>query len=190
MNNIKTITIQNQKLGAQNKTIISKVLPLLLIVSFMFANIFYVAQGSVIELTNLNSSQYEAYFFFELIVFALIDYVVMLLVLWIYRSVLSFRPYFYLVDKDTFNEKFKIAYLIKNVIYGAACFALFFVPHLQDLFLVLDLILSFMVVVLTYVMLKNKIDIMFRHFYFKLLMYPWFIFQAISILITIVLGGY
>ena len=72
MNNIKTITIQNQKLGAQNKTIISKVLPLLLIVSFMFANIFYVAQGSVIELTNLSSSQYEAYFFLELIVFALI----------------------------------------------------------------------------------------------------------------------
>ena len=164
-------------------------LPLLLIVSFMLTNIYFAAQGTLADGIIVTHSSAAIGFVFDLLLYAVFDYIILLLVLWVYRSILSFIPYFYLTKTQTFNETFKFWYVIKNVIYGLFTLLLFKFPFLERYFVVLDLLLSFGVVLLTYFSLQKYIDIMFRHMYFKLLLYPWFIYQAIDIVLAIIFGG-
>ena len=191
MNDIKTININRKNLFASDKpTLLGRFLPIMLIVSFVFANFYIATQTMTPEILSIYSSSYTLFFILYITFLAVLDYAILLLVLWLYRTVMSYRPYFYLVKVQTFNEHFKFWYFVKNVLYGAICCILFVCPYLHMYFPIINLLLTFMVIVLTYTSLQKHIDIMFRHMYFKLLMYPFFIFEAINIILTIITGGY
>lgn len=191
MNDVKTININRKNIFAPSKpTLLGRFLPLMLIVSFIFANFYTATQSMVPEIVATYSTAYNWFFAIYLIFLGVFDYLILLLVLWLYRTILAYKPYFYLVKTQTFNEHFKFWYFVKNVVYGAISCVLFACPYLQMYFPIINLVLTFCVILLTYASLNKHIDIMFKHMYFKLLMYPWFIFEAINIVLTIILGGY
>ncbi len=191
MSDIRKIQLNSSKVFAEQKpSLLGKFLPFMLIVSFVFANFYYVAQDMTLDFLSLSSQLFTLTFFLELIFMAVLDYLVLLFMLWLYRLVMSYRPYYYLVKTQTFNETIKFWYFVRNVVYGFFTCLLFFFPYLEMYLYIIELILSFLVILLTYFSVKKYVDIMFRHMYFKLLMYPWFIWQAVGIILTIILGGY
>jgi hypothetical protein len=40
-----------------------------------------------------------------------------------------------------------------------------------------------------YALLYKKIEVMFRHLYYKLLFAPWFVFQAVRLILLLIFGG-
>lgn len=190
MDKVKTILIDKSKIFAPSKpNLLTKLLPIMLIASFIFANFYYVAQDISPDILAIDSGSYTLYLVLELGFYALLDYAILLLVLWLYRSVLSYRPYFYLVKVQVFNDTFKFWYFVRNVLFGTFACILFIAPYFAVYLPLLELILSFLVVLLTYFSLKKYVDIMFRHMYFKLLLYPWFILMAIETVLGIIFGG-
>ena len=191
MSDIKTININRKSIFAPSKpSLLGRFLPIMLIVSFVFANFYGATQVISSDFLAIYSAGYNWFFVIYLIFMSVLDYLILLMVLWLYRTILSYRPYFFLVKTQTFNEHFKFWYFVRNVLYGAISCILFVCPYLQMYFPIISLILMFLVVLLTYVSLNKHVDIMFKHMYFKLLMYPLFIFEAASIILTIILGGY
>ncbi len=191
MSDIRTINLDPKKMFMPSKpSLLGRFLPIMLIVSFIFANFYTATQSVALEFLASYGSMYSLFFIIYLVFLALFDYLIFTLVLWLYRSVMAFRPYFYLVKTQTFNEHFKFWYFVRNVLYGALSCILFACPYLHMYFPIISLLLTFLVIVLTYVSLNKHIDIMFKHMYFKLLMYPWFIFEAVTIIINIITGGY
>jgi len=190
MSDFKIINLNKASILAKSPpSKLGKWLPFLLIVSFMLANVYMAAQGTTADSAIVANDYNYLVFSLDLLFFAIFDYLIMLLVLWVYRLILSFRPYFHLVKVQQFNETFKFWYVIRNIIFGLFTLLLFKFPFLERYFLVLELLLSFGVVLLTYFSLQKHIDIMFRHMYFKLLLFPWFIYQAIDIVLAIIFGG-
>ena len=188
---MKTIRISRNNLIYKGQpSVLGRFLPLMLIVSFAFANFYSATQAMIPELYAVSSAAHSWFFVLYLIFMAVIDYVILLGVLWVYRTILGHRPYFYLVKTQTFNEHFKFWYFVKNVLYGLVSCILFVCPYLHIYLPVINLILTFGVILFSYISLSKQIDIMFKHMYFKLLMYPWFIFEIINIVITIFTGGY
>ena len=175
------ILLDNYKTNSK----LSILIPLILFISFMFANFYYAVQAVEIGVKH-NVGQ----LFLSMAIFSVFDYLMLVLLLWVYRSILSIRPYFYLVGKTLFNEKFKLCYIVKNMVLGAIMFLCFKMPYLEVFLPVISIILSYLVVIFTYKTLEPKIDIMFRHMFFKLLLFPWFIYQIGELLLNLLLGGY
>ena len=191
MNDIRTINISRKNmLTKQTPSLFGRFLPFILILSFMIANFYNAMNVLPAEIPAIYMQNSVTFYILYLAMISTIDYFILKVVLWLYRTILSFRPYFYLVNTQTFNEHFKFWYAIKNIIYGLISCILFAAPYLHVYLPIVGLILQFLVILLTYVTLKKHVDIMFRHMYFKLLMYPLFIFEALSIILTIITGGY
>ena len=191
MSDIKTINFKRSDFMAKEPTIVSKLLPILLVVSFCLVSLFS-------AITNV-SSQFNFFIeygvdttyaiIFNVIFTALIQYLVYAIFLWIYKSILTTRPYFAFIGERKFTDTFGLWYVAKNVIYGLILFTQFWAPYLANLYSILNLVLSYLVVMMTYISLKNRVDIVFRPMILKDFYYPWFIWQGLGLLISILFGG-
>lgn len=188
MGGIRTINITENMSKIGKKSTFEKLVPFLLIASYAW--LYFFCEIRDIGFSFFESQlEYVLSLIFGLILIAVCEYGLLLIVLWIYRSVMSFRPYFYLVSVRTFNSHIKFWVLMQNLVLGAFNMMLFYLPYLEIYVTILEFVLSFLVVVCTYFSLQKYIDQMFRHMYFKLMVYPWFVYQIISILLSILFGG-
>lgn len=188
MGGIRTINITENMSKIGKKSTFEKLLPYLLIVSYAWLYFFS-------EIRDINATMFESQTAYistlalSLIFLGVCEYGLLLVVLWIYRSIMSLRPYFYLVSVRQFNSHIKFWIIIKNLVIGALNLILFALPYLEIYMQIIELIMGFLVIVCTYFSLQKNIDAMFRHMYFKLMIYPWFVYQIISILLAILFGG-
>ncbi len=181
MDDIKVISISPTRLTSKRQpTFLERLLPIFIILALMLSNLYSCTSiDSFYEYVAVATPQY-----FFMFVVAILQYLIFLLVLWVYRKILTIRPYYYLVDEQTFISTIKFFFLIKTLIYAGFTFLQFFVPYISALLPIISLILGFLMIVGSYFALKKHIDIMFRHLYFKLMLYPWFVWQAICIILS------
>lgn len=188
MGRIRTINITGNMSKIGKKSTFEKLLPYLLIASYAW--LYFFSEVRDINATMFESqTAYIATLALSLIFLGVCEYGLLLVVLWIYRSVMSIRPYFYLVSVRQFNSHIKFWIIIKNLVLGALNMLLFSLPYLEIYIQLVELIINFGVIVCTYFSLQKYIDNMFRHMYFKLMVYPWFVYQIISILLVVLFGG-
>lgn len=167
---------------------VAKFLPWLLFLSFMWLNVYNVLSSYTADM--MSNSNAGINMVLDLIIFAIIDYFLLWVLLWVYRSILQTKVYFFLTSTKTFLVKIKFWFVIRNLILGALYFLLFYFPYLQTYFVVIELVLSYLTILCTFLSLQKDIGVLFKHMYFKLLMYPWFIFKILAIILSLLLGGY
>jgi hypothetical protein len=191
MKTIKTITIDKSKVFASVRpTILDRLLPYMLILAFMWKDFYYIVSSCSTRLGFIAGSQsLGTVLVFGLLLCAIIEYAVMYLILWLYTKILSTRPYFYLVREAEFKRAYKLSYLGMLIIYGIINNMLFIAPYLKLYISWFALVLSFAMILCTFLLLRKKIDEMLRHLFFKMMVYPWFIYQIIILLLSLMLGG-
>lgn len=167
---------------------VAKFLPWLLFLSFMWLNVY-----GVFTAYNANMLVYGnavVSIILDIVVYAIIDYLLFLLLLWMYKSILQTKVYFFLTSTRTFMVKIKFWFMIRNLVLGGLYFLLFCFPYLSMYFPILELILSFVALICTFLSLEKDIGVLFKHMYFKSLMYPWFLYQILVTALMLLLGGF
>ncbi|MBQ8468337.1 MAG: hypothetical protein IJ542_01110 [Clostridia bacterium] len=189
MSEIAKINLKKEQLMAQQPpTLVGRALPVLLILSFAFSSLYNVARSvSATELSYF--SNVRLFFAVDLLLVAVVQYLVYLLVLWVYKSILKTRPYFALLSERDFKDAFGVSYVLRNVFIGLISLCQFWFPYLSTYMASISLIVSYLMITATYLLLSKKMNIMFKHFYYRLFMIPWFIWEAITILFTLIFGG-
>lgn len=166
---------------------IAKFLPYLLFLGFIWQNVYAVLSGY--DANSIAQGNAVAYILLDLVFYAAIDYLAFLVILWVYRTILETKVYFFLTSKRTFNTKFKFWIFIETLIMGAIYFIQFWCPQIAIYLPIIKMILSFLVIVCTFYSLQENIGVLFKHMYFKSLMWPWFVYQILVIAVNLLVGG-
>lgn len=189
MSDIKKISItKEQLLTKQPPTMFGKVLPFLLIASFAFAGFYNVARNIGVNTQSIFGSGIS-FVLVDVLFVSVVQYFIFLLILWIYKFILKTQPYFALVGERDFGEIYGFCYLLRNLLLGVFGFLQFRFAYLGIFMPLVSLMLSYLTITATYFISARKMDIMFRHMYYRIMMLPWFVWQAITILISLIFGG-
>ncbi len=178
---------RSAKFTSKNPNKLSTFLPYLLFVSFMWCNVYNVLSGYTAE--TIIQKNIFIIVLFDLAFYAAIDFALFWLLLWVYKQYLQTKIYFFLVSPKNFEAKLKFWMIVKNLILGALYFILFSCPYLSSYFPVINLVLSFLVVFLTYISLNAEIGVLFKHLFYKMVITPWFVYQICLIVLSLLLGG-
>jgi len=190
MGDIKKIHLNREHfLAQQAPTLLGRILPILLIISFAFTSFYNTSRNLSASVLALFENSQSLVIFVEVAFIGLIEYFVYVLIMWLYKTILKTRPYFALVGERDFQETFGICYVVRNVIVGAVGLLQFYYPYLALYMSLFAMIMTFISINVTYVFLSRKMEIMFRHFYYKLLLLPWFVWHAITAVFAIIFGG-
>lgn len=182
---IKTISISPSAWGQKKPSIFGMLLPYLIILALVACNIHNAVQTSALVMQFFGTSISSDVILLSAIFFAVVQYLIFVLLMLIYRKVLERVPYFFLVPYQTFLNTFRFWYLVECVVMACVWLLVMVAPYLQVFIEILKLILSYLVVVLSFLSMRKYIDIMFRHMYFRMLIWPWF---AMQILLLIFFG--
>lgn len=186
---IKTINISPEiwaKRAAPN--LWQRLLPWLIIIALSFGKLFEATQSAGVLIYIVGAGEVMTDIVFGAIFYGLVEYGIFLLVMWLYRKVLSIKPYYFLVPRQAFDTHFKSWFLLSSVVLGIFELLYFVAPYMQVFGPIMSIICSYCVVLGAYYSLNRYIDIMFRHMYFKLLLTPWFIWQGLALLFSLVWG--
>lgn len=105
---------------------------------------------------------------------------------WIYRWVLSFKIYSFIVPMDSLKAETRLYFIFRNVILGVFYNLCFMFPYLYAYSIFFDLVVS-MSVMICYAKHLNAVysESIVGHFVFKNFCYPIFVYEAIEILCSI-----
>lgn len=119
----------------------------------------------------------------EVIVNALMSWAVFEILFWIYRYVLSFKIYSFIVPMDSLRAETRFFFIFRNVFLGIICNLCFIFPYLFSFEPFFNLLIT-MIVFVIYARHLNKIysDSIVGHFVFKNFCFPVFIYELIEIL--------
>ena len=190
MSDVRKISLKKENLFAkQEPTIIGRLLPFLLGISFAFASLYNTARNLGTNMLAFFENSKGLVLIVDLALIGLIEFFVYVLILWVYKTILKTRPYFALVGERDFQETFGLCYVVRNMIVGAVGLLQFSFPFIAQYMTIFSMIMTYVAITCTYLFLSKKIDIMFRHLYYKLLFMPWFVWHAITAIFAIIFGG-
>ena len=114
---------------------------------------------------------------------AIISWLSFELLFWIYRYVLSFKIYSFIVPMDSLKAETRMFFIFRNVILGLFCNLCFLFPYIYMFEPFLDLLIT-MIVMIFYAKHLNNVysDSIVGHFVFKNFCYPIFIYELIEII--------
>ena len=165
---------------------------LLLYVSFIWIVLyptFITVVGSDIfgygNVLNLNSSLFS-YVLLSILFNGLIYFVEFELIFWIYRLILSFKIYYFIVPTDRLKIESRKYFIIRNIIYGLFVNLCFFYPFFFNYIEFINVIVT-MTMVFFFIKHINKTysEPIVSHFVFRYFCYPIFIFVGLSILVSV-----
>ena len=190
MNQIRTINLNKENVtNVSAPTIVSRLLPIFLVISFAFASSYNTIRNMSTNLFGLFSSSTGMVLFVQMAIVGLVDYLIFLLSMWVYKSILKTRPYFALVGERKFGDIFGLCYVCRNICVGLFGLSLFFAPYLAAYMPIVSMIFSFVAINVAYVFMCKHMDIMFRHFLYRILFLPWFVWHALTAIFAIIFGG-
>ena len=110
------------------------------------------------------------------------------LVFWIYRCILSFKIYSFIVPADKLKVDSRVYFIMRNVIYGVFVNWCFFHPYLYNYVGLIELVVT-LVMVIFYVrhLYRTYSEPIVSNFVFKYFCYPIFIFEGLNILTMIII---
>jgi len=166
---------------------------LLLYISFIWTSIYPVMNalvnnytfgyGNLFDLANPNFTS----IIFILLIEALFSLAIFEIIFAIYRWILQFKIYSFIVPTDKLKNESRLYFIYRNIILGIFINLCFFHPYLYIFVPFADIVITMAMVILYTVHLnKTYSEPIVSHFVFKNFCYPIFVFEAIMILIQVV----
>lgn len=143
---------------------------------------FYFNDGKVFDLASGN-------FFLEVIVLfaqALLFWLVFEVVFWLYKGIISYKVYAFVIPLERFKADSRLYYALRNFIYGLILNLCFLFPYLYNYSLLFNMVITlgvFMVFVRH--IYKNYSEPIVAHFVFKTFSFPIFCYEALSVIIFV-----
>lgn len=184
---------ENYLFGEKKKSNTSWLVKLLLLVSFIWISLYTSTASLTTELYwnfgNLLDVHSENFISIMSIVFveALVYWIAFEVIFYLYRFVLQFKIYSFVVPQDKLKDESRTFYIYRNVFYGVFLNLCFLFPYLYEFAPVISLVTTF-VMLLVYANHLNKTyaEPIIGHFVFKNFCYPIFVYQAIILLVDII----
>ncbi len=165
------------------KSILSSILPLLVFLSFIWLNLY----TSVASVTEIALLQGDTYLVFGIILKGVLDYFVFEILFYIYRFLIGFSIYSFMIPKNVMKDKFRLWYLIRNVILGFLFNLRFFFPYLTVYLCIFELSFNFLFIFGLYFHLeKSYVEPLVGQFVFKTLAFPVIIYEIYRVVLLMV----
>ena len=157
MNNaVKQLTI-NYGHTDRKEEVLKRLLPILLLLSFVWLNLYTGISGiSLISVSSLDVSETWVYVALSLLFSGGISYLVFELLFFVYRFLLGFSIYSFMIPKQVFQNRFRLWFILRNVLLGVLYNLCFFFPYIAIYISVFDMILTMLVVICLYFNLTEK----------------------------------
>lgn len=166
---------------------------LLLYVSFVWVALYPAISsiaGSFIfdygNLFDLNSPNFS-YIVFTILLNGFYYFIGFELIFWLYRVILSFKIYSFIVPADRLKVESRVYFIIRNIIYGLYVNLCFFHPYLGSYMNLVDIVVT-LITVLFFVrrLYRTYSEPIVSHFVFRYFCYPIFIYEALAILFNVI----
>lgn len=165
----------------------------LLILSFVWTSFFTTASsltnllywnfGDLLDFNSVNFGSVLTMVFAEAISY----WIVFEIVFYLYRYVLQFKIYSFIIPKERLKIESRTYFIYRNVFYGLFLNLCFLFPYLYIFAPVVSLIATFATLILYSVHLnKTYAEPIIGHFVFKNFCFPIFVYQAIVLFIDII----
>lgn len=159
----------------------------LLLLSFVWLELYPTSLSLVYSLEtgygDIFSNLNMASIFGSVVINALISWAGFELLFWIYRYVLSYKIYSFIVPMDSLKAETRLYFIFRNVILGLVCNLCFLFPFLYIFEPLFDLLIT-LIVMIFYVKHLNNVyaETIVGHFVFKNFCYPIFIYEVFDII--------
>lgn len=184
---------ENYLFGERKKAKNGGLIKFLLLLSFVWISLFTVAGrlsfdfywnfGNLIDPTSSNFSTILLLVFSESIVY----WIVFEIVFYLYRFVLQFKIYSFIVPAENLKNESRVFYIYRNIFYGLFLNLCFLAPYLYEYAAFMSLVTTFvMLIIYANHLNKNYAEPIIGHFVFKNFCYPIFVYQAIILFIDVV----
>ena len=165
------------------KSILSNFLPLLVFLSFIWLNLY----TSVASVTEIALLQGDSYLVFGIILRGVLDYLVFEFLFYIYRFLIGFSIYSFMIPKNVMKDKFRLWYLIRNLILGFLFNLRFFFPYISYYLSIFELSFNFLFIFGLYFHLeKSYVEPLVGQFVFKTLAFPVIIYEICKVVALMV----
>ena len=166
---------------------------LFLIASFLWVSIypavgvavnnFTFSAGNLFDITSPNFS----YIILMIVADTLVSWIVFELLFFLYRYVLAYNIYSFIVPMDRLKVESRMFFVYRNIIYGVFVNLCFFMPYLYSWLPFISIVVSFAMVLL-FAMHINKAyaEPIIGHFVFKCFVYPVFVYEILTIIWQVV----
>ena len=168
----------------------TKVYLVCLFLSFLWLSIYPTSIGLMDSFHygfgNILSSVNFGIVFAALLAETLASWITFEILFWIYRWVLSFKIYSFIVPMESLKAETRLYFIYRNVILGVIYNLCFVMPYLFAFSMFFDLIVT-MIVLICYAKQLNErySETIVGHFVFKNFCYPIFIYEAIEVLCSV-----
>lgn len=173
----------------RTKSVNGWIYKLFLFASFLWTN-FFTSVGSMISGTpqnfgNLFNLASPNFSFIVAMTFiqALISMIVFELIFYLYRKILCFRIYSFIVPEEKIGTDSRLYYTYRNLIYGFCVNACFFVPGIYIYLPLLSVVIT-LTMLIAYALHLNRMysEPIINHFVFKSFCLPLFVFETLVVL--------
>lgn len=165
------------------KSVLSSILPLLVFLSFIWLNLY----TSVASVTEIALLQGDTYLVFGIILKGVLDYFIFEILFYIYRFLIGFSIYSFMIPKNVMKDKFRLWYLIQNVILGFLYNLRFFFPYFTVYLCIFELCFNFLFIFGLYFHLeKSYVEPLVGQFVFKTLAFPVIIYEIYRVVLLMV----
>lgn len=181
----------NIMLGQQTQVKHAWVYKLLLFISFVWISIYpatsMVTSNFYFGFGGLFDSASRSSVVIMVLAEALSYWIVFEIIFFLYRWVLGFKIYSFIVPANKLKIETRAFFTYRNVFYGIFVNLCFLFPYLHSYALFFDLVITF-IVLIAYANHLNKTyaEPIIGHFVFKCFSYPVFIYEALTIISSIV----
>ena len=177
--------VKEIKLPVMKKSWFSKLMPLLLLLSFIWLNFYRTMTNANTLIINMgNFGSLPAYLFFDVLMMGLIDYIIFEVLFFLYRFFIGFSICSFMIPKHVLKDKFRLWYFIRNIILGLVFNLRFFLPFIGTYLCIFELMLNFLFIIALYFDLSVEyVEPIVGQFVFKTLAVPVVLYEAYKVIV-------
>lgn len=163
----------------------SRILPVLVMLSFVWLELYPTLTGANSISINLGSfGSLPVYLAINVIFYGLLSYLIFEFLFYVYRFCIGFSIYSFMIPKDVLIDKFRTWYLIRNIILGLIFNLRFFFPYINTYLCIFELLFNFLFILGLYFDLsKNYVEPLVGQFVFKTLSVPVIIYEVYEVIV-------
>ena len=168
----------------KNKILI-RILPVFLLLSFIWLN-FYTTMTSMNTVNNDFGlfGNLPSYLIFAVLFKGIIDFGIFEILFFVYRFLLGFSLYSFMIPKDVLKIKFRFWFLVRNIILGFVFNIRFIFPYFSIYTCIFEVLMNMLFVIMLYFDLNREyVEPLVGQFVFKTLAVPFVIYQAFKMVV-------
>ena len=183
---IKTVKLNLRK--QEKRSAFSKVLPFLVYLSFIWLNLYYLlAMSNPFNFNIFENTTRQSYVFFTFIVEGSLAYLIFEFLFFLYKFALNFSIYSFVVPRQVLNDRFRLWFMIRNIILGLIFNLRFFFSFISLYLVVFETLVNVIIIVCLYFDIKRKhVDEIIAQYVFKALAIPFILYQAYTVIAMVV----